>query len=167
MVPVSQPHLVQVRSFDNPSTLRLVSLSNRRAGLRTIPSALITVATSGKDYLLVCSTDFRPATPRSIQHPRWYRALTIAENGRTESTRRREKCCGLIPHSDSVLSASRDPDSLNPAWMPTSPVHSLWRVFTFLTMKVYHLRIELSKRKRSSLSYRWGVIFSSSLALGM
>jgi hypothetical protein len=89
MIPVSQPHLVQVRSFDNPSTLRLVSLSNRRAGLRTIPSALITVATSGKDYSLVCSTDFRPATPRSIQHPRWYRALTIAENGRTESTRKR------------------------------------------------------------------------------
>ena len=32
---------------------------------------------------------------------------------------------GLISHSDPVLSASRDPDSLNPALMPTSPVHSL------------------------------------------
>jgi hypothetical protein len=73
---------------------------------------------------------------------------------------------GLISHSDSVLSASHDPDSLHPALMPTSPVHSLWRVFTF-TYKVYHLRIELSTPKCPSLSYRWVVIFSSSLSLGM
>ena len=83
MIPVSQPHLLQVRDTSNQYP---------------IPSALITVATSGKDYSLVYSTNFRPATPRSIQHRRWYRALTIAES---------------------------DPDSLNPALMPTSPVHSL------------------------------------------
>jgi hypothetical protein len=97
MVPVSQPHLVQVRSFDNPSILRLVSLSNRRAGLRTIPSALITVATSGKDYLLVCSTDFRPATPRSIQHPRWYRALTIAEKWKDGINAKKRKVLWAYP----------------------------------------------------------------------